>query len=880
VRNVFTLSLDMNFIPRFAFLPLLPVISLVSPLYAAAGEQVADSLPDRNKTFISTTFGSVVPAESAGSVTMISQEDFNKGFIQDPAGLVTGRIPGLLITTADGSPFTQYDIRSLRSSALQFPIAPLIVVDDVPLMGTTPDIDPYNIESISYLNSGPADIYGGQAANGVILIQTKKGSDKLRLNYTGRVAVSALQNRCDVFSADEFRNLVTTHFDGQPEVTALLGDADTDWQDEIYRTAVSHDHHLSVSGPLLTVPSRLSLGKSFTHGTIETSDYDRSTVSASLTPSFFNDYLRLQLNVNGTVDNNSIPDNQVSYFATAFDPTQPVYSEDGEYTSAYFTVNPVALLDLTDNRLKRNHWITDFAADYRFHFLPQMRIALNIAADDVDSKLHSVTDTAASLGWNSYGRVADHNYSVTNRMANLYLNYSGTIKAVEGKIDLTAGYFSHQASYNDLYKVTALYNPDYFLSLNEYSYESNQISFYGKINFSMMQKYFLTFTLRNDAYSGFSADNSSGLSPSVNIAWNLKNESFLADNRTIADLSIYFGYGNIAAYRPEYLDPEHPVYDVSRIISPDLKPETKNYLNSGIRCSLFDDRLRGTLSAFSNLTSDLITEVRVPSGGNFSRTVLFNVGEISDKGLELTLETELKSGSDLVWNLGFFGSLHKNRIISLAPGIEFIETGTVPSGIGTHIQRNETGYPVNSFYAMQQVYNDEGRPVEGLFVDITGEGTVNYADRRHYKTSDPSAVIGISSSAAWKQWKLAFSGRANLGNYLYNSESLSGNYLNILSNQSLENIPALIENSEFNTSHPLSDYYIENASFFRMDYISLSYDLKKLFGSKIDCSLSAAVQNAFTLTGYSGSDPENVSGISGFTWPRARTASLEVSLSF
>jgi len=873
----------MNFKNSFALLPLLQIISLLTPLHAAAREQAADSLPGKNKTNISTTFGSLIPAESAGSVTVIFQEDFNKGFIQDPAGLVTGRLPGLLITTADGSPATQYDIRSLRSSALEFPLAPLIVVDDVPLLGTTPDIDPYNIESISYLNNGPADIYGGQAANGVILIQTKKGSDKLKLIYTGRVAVSALQNRCDVFSADEFRNLVTAHFDEQPEVTALLGDADTDWQDEIYRTAVSHDHHLSVSGPLLTIPSRLALGKSFTHGTIESSDYDRSTVSASLTPSFFNNYLRLKLNVNGTVDNNSIPDERVSYFATAFDPTQPVYSEsgeDGEYTSAYFTVNPVALLDLTDNRLQRNHWITNFAADYRFHFLPQMRIALNIAAEDLDNKLHSVTDTAASLGWNSDGIVADHNYSVTNRTENVYLNYSGTINAVKGKIDLIAGFFSHQARYNDLYKVTALYNPDYFFSRNEYSYESNQISFYGKVNFAMMQKYSLTFTLRNDAYSGFSADNSSGLSPSVSFAWNLKNESFLVDNRTIADLSLYFGYGNIAAYRPEYLNSERLGYDGSRMISPSFKPETKTYLNSGIHCSLFDDRLRGSLSAFSNLTTDMITEIRIPSGGSFSSTMLINTGEISDKGLELTLETELKSGSDLIWNLGFFASLHKNRIISLAPGIEFIETGIVPSGIGNHIQRNETGYPVNSFYAMQQVYNAEGRPVEGIFVDLTGEGTINYADRRHYKTSDPSAVMGISSSATWKQWRLAFSGRANLGNYLYNSESLSGNYLNILSNQSLENIPTLIENSEFNTSHPFSDYYIENASFFRMDYISLAYDLKKLFGSKIDCILSAAVHNAFTLTGYSGTDPENVSGISGFTWPRPRTASIEISLSF
>ncbi len=869
----------MNIRNRFTLFIWLPITCLAFSLHATAQKQPSDSLVRNNETIISTTFGSLVAEDTGGSITVIGQEDFNKGFIHEPAGLVAGRIPGLQITAADGSPFTQYDIKSLRSSALQFPIEPLIVVDDVPLLGTTPDIDPYNIESIAYLNNGPADIYGGQAANGVILIRTKKGTDNLRLNYTGRLAVSALQNRYDVFSADEFRNLINTHYAGQNEVTSLLGDASTDWQDEIYRTAVSHDHHFSVSGSFKTVPYRLAIGKILSQGTVNTSSYDRSTLSASLTPAFFDDHLKLALNINGTIDNDKIPDNNVSYFATAFDPTQPVYKE-GEYTSAYFTVNPVALLDLTDNRLKLNHWITNFAADYRFHFLPQMRIVLNIAADDLDRKLHQVTDTAASLGWNSDGRVEDHNYSVTNRIANLYLNYSGTIEAIKGKMDIIAGYFSHQARYYDKYEVAALYNPDFFYTYNEFSYERNQISFYGKMNFSVMQRYFLSFTLRNDAYSGFSEDNGSGLSPSVSFVWNLKNESFLVDNKTIADLSLYFGYGNIMAYCPEYLNSEHSAYYGSSMITPYFKPESKTWFNAGIRYSLFDYRLRGSLSAFSNTTSDMFMEVMVPSGGSFSNYLLINAGEISDKGLELTLEAALISGRDLTWNLGFFASLQKNRINDLASGIDFIEAGLIPAGVGTHIQRNETGYPVNSFYAMQQVYNSDGRPVEGLFVDLTGEGTVTYEDRRHYKTSDPYALMGISSSATWKDWKLAFSGRVSLGNYLYNSESLSGNYNNILSYQSLENIPTLIENSEFNTSHPLSDYYIENASFFRMDNISLAYNLKKLFGSNVDCSLAATFQNAFTLTGYSGNDPEIVSGISGFTWPRARTASLEVSISF
>ncbi len=858
------------------------IISNLLRLPATAQRQPGDSLIN---TRLITESGLPDPAETAGSITVINQDNFNDGYILSPAGLVSGRISGLTMTQASGSPDAEYEIMSLRSSVLQFKMPPLIIVDDVPLIGTRLDIDPHNIESVVYLNNGPADIYGGQAANGVILVNTKKGTGELKLEYSGRVAVSTLQNRYDVFSAVGFRDLVTDHFYDQPDVTARLGNADTDWQEEIYRAAVSHDHHLSVSVPLKILPFRLSFGKSFMQGTIKTTDYDRSSLSASLTPSFFKNSLRFTLNVNGNLHNNRIPDDKVSYLAAAFDPTQPVFNENGqddEYTSTFSTANPVALLNLTENRLKLNHWITDFAADYRFHFLPQMRIALNIAADDLDSKLHSVTDTAASLGWNSDGIVADHNYSVINRIANLYLNYSGTIKAVEGKIDLTAGFFSHQARYEDFYKVTAFYDPDYFFTWNESSYERNQISFYGKINFAMMQKYFMTFTLRNDAYSGFSEDDRSGLSPSFNIVWRLKNESFLLENNTITDLSLYFGYGNIAAYRPEYLNSINSVYDGSRGIDPDLRPESKTYFNSGIRYSLFDNRLSGSLSAFSNSTDDMIIEMRVPSGTSFSNYILTNSGEISDRGLELTLQAELISGSDLSWNLGFFASLQKNRIIELGNGnsITYLETGTIPFGTGYYIQRNETGYPVNSFYTMQQVYNAEGRPIEGLFVDLTGEGTINYVDKRHFKTSDPYAVMGISSSAKWRDWKFAFSGRASLGNYLYNSESLSGNYSNILSYQALQNIPTLIENSEFSTSHPFSDYYVENASFFRMDYISLGYNLKRLLGSKVACSLSATIQNAFTLTGYGGNDPENSSGVSGFNWPRARTGSIEINLSF
>jgi len=866
----------MNKRTRCLFCFRLMIISTLLSLPAAAQGQQGDSLIN---TRLVTGFGILDPSETAGSITVINQDNFNNGFIISPAGLVSGRIPGLTMTQTSSSLDADFEIMSLRSSILQFKMPPLIIVDDVPLIGTRLDIDPHNIESIAYLNNGPADIYGGQAANGVILINTKKGTGELKLEYTGRVAVSALQNRYDVFSANGFRNLVTTHFYDQPDVTARLGDADNDWQKEVYRTALSLYHHLSVSVPLKTLPCRFAFGKSFMQGTVKTTDYDRSTVSASFTPSFFNDHLRLALNVNGTIDNDRIPDDMVPYYAAAFDPTQPVYNESG-YDGTFFSVNPVALLNLTDIRLRINHWTTDFAADYRFHFLPQMRVVLNIAADDLDSKLHSVTDTTASIGWYGDGRVADHNYYVTNRIANLYLNYSAMIKAVEGKIDITAGFFSHQARFEDFYKVTALYDPDYFLTWNESSYERNQLSYYGKMNFSVLQKYFLTFTLRTDAYSDFSPDNRRGLSPSVSVAWSLKNESFLLNNKTIADLSLYFGYGNIAAYRPEYLNSEHSVNFESRMINPGLRPESKTYFNAGIRYSLFDNRLRGSLSAFSNSTDDMFIEIMVPSGTTFSNYLLINSGEVSDKGLELTLEAALISGRDLTWNLGFFASLHKNRIIDIGDGVNFMQTGMLPWGVANYIQRNESGYPVNSFYTMQQVYNTEGRPVEGLFVDLTGEGTIDYDDRRHFKTSDPYALMGISSSATWKDWKFAFSGRVSLGNYLYNSESLSGNYDNILSYQSLENIPTLIKNSEFNTSHPFSDYYVEDASFFRMDYISLTYNLKRLFGSKIACSLSASVQNAFILTGYSGIDPENSSGVSGFNWPRARTASIEISLCF
>lgn len=815
----------------------------------------------------------------AAGITKVNSPEFNRGFILSPEGLITGHIPGLLITSADGSPDAALSVRSLRSMSVRFHYSPLFIVDDVPVFGPAPDLNPEDIESITYLNNGPADIYGGQAAGGALLIKTKEGSGKLRLNYTGTIALSAVQNRYDVLDADEFRRLVSEYPGDVLQTPGFPGNADTDWQKEIYRAATGSDHHLSISGTLKKVPYRFALGETIMQGTIKTSSYRRSTIIASLTPHFFDNHLLLNINARASLKSKRSPDGRVIYYAAAADPTIPVYNDSGsgrDYTTSDFFANPPAILDMTDNRLYSCRWSGNIMAEYRFHFLPQLSIMANYAAENYSDRLHNVTDTAAS--WYQYGYSMHDTLIIKNRTINARLDYSGTFDAIDSRMELTGGFFIYRSnSVHSTFETTILH-PEYYSSV--YSDQTRSLlSWFTRLNFSVMEKYSLSLTINKDKYSeaDFNRNGVKGLSPSVFLVWNLKNEPFLAGISAIDGLRLFFGSGNQKSL-PMSIFTDYQNSSIVPAFSPNLKPERKSWYNLGLDFAFIKRRVSGYITAFQNTTSDMIIEAIVPSGLNFNNSILINAGKVTGKGLEISLKASIFSGHDLKWDLSLFSALQKNVINSLGENINFINTGLINGTIGYYAQRDETGYPVNSYYLMQQVYDTDGRPLEGLFTDLNHDGTTNYEDRRHCYFSDPAASFGISSIIGWKNWELSFSGRAELGNYLYNYENLNANYQTVMEYH--RNVSPLIQASQFGSRYYFSDYFVENASFFRMDFISLGYIFSDLITNKLSLRLAATVENAFILTGYTGNDPEMQSGLSYYIWPRPTTASLSVAIGF
>jgi iron complex outermembrane receptor protein len=812
-------------------------------------------------------------------MTRVPCPEFNKGFNISPEGLITGRIPGLLITSADGSPDAARTVTSLRSMSIRFPYSPLFIVDDVPVFNSAPDINPEDIESITYLNNGTAAIYGGQAAGGALLIKTKKGTSRLKLNYTGKVAISTIQNRYDVLDADEFRRLVNEYPGEEPLPQVFPGSADTDWQKEIYRAATGSDHHLSLSGTLNKVPYRLAVGETMMQGTIKTSSYRRSTIMASISPRLFDGHLMLNFNTRASLKSKRSPDGRVIYFAAAADPTIPVYNESGsgrDYTASDFFANPVAILDMTDNRLNSSQWSGNIMAEYRFHFLPQLSIMANYAAENYSDRLHNVTDTSAT--WYRYGYNLQDTVLVKNRTINARLDYSGTFDAIDSRLELTGGFFFNRSYSEHSTFETTLLHPEYYSSVYS-DHTRSMISWFTRLNFSVMEKYSLSLTISKDKYStaDFDGKGIKDLSPSVFLIWNLKNEPFLADISAIDGLKLFFGSGSQKSL-PMSIFAYDPRSSTVPAFSPDLTPERKSWHNLGLEFTFFNRRVSGNITAFQNTTSDMIIEVIVPSGMNFNNSILVNAGKVASKGLEISLKASLFSDHDLTWDLSFASSLQKNILNSLGENNSFINTGLINGTMGYYAQRDETGFPLNSYYLMQQVYNTDGRPLEGLFSDLNRDGTTNYEDRRHYHSSDPAATIGISSMIGWKNWELSLSGRAEIGNYLYNYENLNANYQTVMLYH--RNVSPLIETSQFHSMYYYSDYFVENASFFRMDFISLGYNFKDLIKNKLSFKLSAIIENAFILTGYSGNDPEVQSGISYYTWPRPTTTSLTVSIGF
>lgn len=805
-------------------------------------------------------------------------------------------------------------------------------------------VNPNDIESFTVLKDASATaIYGSRASNGVIIITTKKGQAGARptISYDGNVSVSTVKSTVDVMDGDQFRSFIKDIWGEDSEAYSKLGNANTDWQKEIFRPAVSTDHNLTISGGLKNMPYRVSFGYTNQNGIVKTSKFERYTASVSLAPSFFEDHLKVNANLKGMIAKNRYADGSAVGSAVSFDPTQSVRSDDPYhqyYFDGYFQWNtdasslnddtwkrtfnsnapgnPVALLEEKDDRAISKSLIGNLELDYKFHFLPDLHAHVNGGMDLSTGKQYTDVSPYSSTN-NYYGSYGWEQKDKYNLSLNAYLQYSKDFTD-KHRFDVMAGYewqHFHDTSDQEYWGLYPLSNnvvenrgQRYNNTSSGSATESYLVSFFGRVNYTLLDRYLFTATVRQDGSSRFHKNNRWGLFPSFALGWKLKEEAFLKDVDVLSDLKLRLGYGitgqqNINSGDYPYL----AVYETNKdgayypilgegityrpnAYNPDLKWEKTTTYNVGLDFGFLNNRINGAVDYYYRKTTDLLNSVFVSAGTNFKNKVLSNVGSLENSGIEFSINAKPVVTTDWTWDLGFNITYNKNEITKLTTGDSenyYVAAGdNIGGGRDMKAMAHAVGHPASSFYVYQQVYDENGKPIENEFVDRNGDGTINGDDRYFYKKPTADVLMGLTSRLSYKSWDFSFSLRASLNNYVYNSVEAGGSDCNptsvysfgALNNRPLMGVANNIQNLKDNTL--LSDYFVQNASFMKCDNITLGYSFKKLFGAPIGGRVYAAVQNVFTITKYKGLDPEVEKGLDNNIYPRPLTTLIGLSLNF
>ena len=864
-------------------------------------------------------YGTTTVRDATGSVVAITEKEFTKGNIVTPENLLSGRVAGVNIVTS-GAPGSGSEIRIRGGSSLNASNNPLIVVDGLPMSGTAggsrgvlATINPNDIESFSVLKDASATaIYGSRGANGVIIITTKKGRKEYSLDYDVQMGFGEIKDRVNVFDGDAFRNLVAQR---QPSMTDLLGTTNTNWQDEIYQKSVSTQHNLTARGQIFgTIPTRLSVGFAEIEGNILTSQYDRATVSLSMNPSFFDDHFKIALNYNRAFEDNRFADAGQVNAALRYDPTQPVYDATSPFGGFYQhltrtpegtlvnngTRNPVASLLQNNNTSNVFRHYGNLKLEYNFYFLPELTVTANAGFDKSTgtgigtSPLNSPANyTDLFVGYDS-----SYTNEVLNESFDTYFTYVKTFDKL--KANVMAGY-SYQSFDGSGDSTGNTRNPNDTGATSYVSTPVVLVGFLARTNLTYNEKYMLTLNYRRDGTSRFGPENRWGDFGGAALAWRMSNEDFLKNNKVISDLKLRASYGvngqqdgisgdlYLDKYRfgnqgSGYLFGGVPIQSTIPSERSNLKWENTATIELGIDYGLFDNKITGSINAFQKNSTDLLADAPVADGSNFTNRVIQNVGDLQVNGLEFTVNADIIKNEDLNWNLNFNATYLDREIKELALNQD-ITTGGIAGGTGNFIQLYREGFAPNSFYVFKQLYDTAGQPIEGAYADLNGDGVINTQDK--YLKGNPQAdfTFGFQSSIDYKNFDLAFNLRANLGNYVYNNvNSGLAQYDLLQDNAVLGNIPSSVLNTNFNSTSDviISDIYLENGSFLKMDNITLGYTLdrpiKKFASNSI--RLWAGMQNVFTITNYSGLDPEVFNGIDNTIYPRPRTFLIGANIKF
>ncbi len=874
-------------------------------------------------------YGTARKSDLTGSVATVKSKDFNKGLVSSPEQLINGKVSGVQIMSNSGSASAGSTIRVRGGASLNASNDPLIVLDGVPLeqggiSGNSSNflsmINPSDIESMTVLKDASSTaIYGSRASNGVIIITTKKGQQgAVKVNFNTTNSLQTRAQMVDMLSRDEFVNVINQF--GTDNQKSLLGTANTDWNDEVYHTAFGTDNNLSVSGSIdKWLPFRVSVGYYNQSGLVRKDNVERWTGNVVLTPSFFQDHLKLTINAKGTLNNNSFNNGGAVWAAATFNPTIPVYSGNDKYGGYNEALdadgypvnagvrNPRGLVDLYDSKSKVSRFIGSMDVDYKVHFLPELKLHATVGADYAkgDGTIYVPAYAAQSYNKDESLGGSDYKYGPQkneNRLLTLYANYAKYFEDIKSNVDLTAGYdYQYWKSTTPLYYTKSAAGTN-LSTVKASDYRHVMLSYYGRINYSFDGKYLLTATVRRDASSRFSKDTRWGTFPSVALGWTLTEEPWLKNQKVLSNLKLRASYGVTGQqegignynYLPvytysvtgaeafingQYINTYRPEAYVS-----DLKWETTTSWNFGLDFGFLDGRIGGAIDFYTRKTKDLLASVPTAAGTNFSKTILTNVGNVDSKGIEVSLNATPIQTKDWEWNLSYNFTWQNMKVknLSLIKGGSQTNVKVGPSIDAYQFQVLSEGYEPYMFYVYHQLYDSKtGKPIEGAYADLNNDGEINESDLYRYHSPAPKYIMGLSTSLRYKQLTLGMSFRANIDNYVYNGMGMSTGAFETVSynNSQLNNLNTSFLKTGFKTRQYLSDYYVENASFLKLDNLSLSYNVGKI-NKWASLTVSAMVQNVFTITGYSGTDPEVPNGMDNSFYPRPRTYSVSLGLQF
>ncbi len=889
-------------------------------------------------------YGSRKRGDLTGAVTSVSAKDFQKGFIPSSEQLLQGKVSGLQITSGGGSAGGGSKIRIRGGASLNASNDPLIVIDGVPvesngiagsanLLNT---INPNDIESISVLKDASATaLYGSRASNGVLIVTTKKGvRGRVKYNFNTQVSLGDVAKTVDVLTADELRSIIIADATatGSNIYKNLLGTSKTDWQNQIYQKALGLDNNISASGSIGKLPFRASLGYLNQHGILRTDKFGRISTALNLSPKFLNEHLSLNLNFKYSRTKNTFADGGAIGSAVSFDPTQPIKANN-KYGGYYewlqpdqtpidlSTRNPLALLNLRNNKSDVNRIIGNVQLDYKLHFLPDLHLLLNFGMDRARGEGNDNIDSLLATNYKNGGRRSYYQQEKMNSLFDVQFLYAKSLPSINSKFDILAGH-SYQDFYTNVWNYPSFSyrkiadatkplkkdtiagsEPTFLRDKPQYRLES----YFSRLNFSIADKYLLTASLRRDASSKFSPDTRVGYFPAFAAAWKLKDE-FFRNTNLITDLKLRLGWGitgqqdgiGYYSYLTRYtrsnsgaqyqfgdtyysfLRPEG--YDAS------VKWETTTTSNIGMDFGFLDNRVSGSVDVYFKKTKDLLSEVPVAPGGNFVNKITTNVGNLENRGIEFTINTTPIKKANLSWDLSFNMAYNKTEITNLLkqqdPNFQGIDVNGIGIATGNFISKFAVGYAPYAFFVYKQIYDKNDKPIEGLYEDMNRDGKIDDADRYLYKKPAADVLFGAHTQVSYKKFNFGMAAHGMIGNYTYNQYNAGSgilgtikNPINFIGNASREYLATRFANNSANQF--LSDYYIENASFFRLDNINLGYNVGKIMNNKASLRVSASIQNVAVITKYKGLDPENAgNGVDGNIYPRPRVYSLGFNLDF